>query len=928
MDYAKTLNLPETEFSMRANLPQREPGYLKMWEEKDIYTKQLKKNLGKKKFVLHDGPPYANGGIHLGTSLNKILKDMVVKYYSMNNYYTPFVPGWDTHGLPTERRAIKELGLNRHLVGPIVFRDACKDFTLKYLEVQRTAFKRLGVRADWDHPYITLNKEFEAEQIKVFGEMARKGYVYKGLRPVYWCPDCETALAEAEIEYQDDSTVSIYVKFHVKEDKGILTPITGDLSKTFIVIWTTTTWTLPGNLAISLNAKFEYAVVKVEDEFYVIANELVKTVMDAAKITSYEIVGKVLGKDLENATCQHPFLDRESLVIVGDHVTLEAGTGCVHTAPGFGADDFQACKGYNLPVIVPVDGKGMQTEEAGPFAGMHYKKSNKAIFERLQADGYILSSNKLTHPYPHCWICKEPIIYRATEQWFVSIDGFRDAALKEIENVRWIPEWGQERITKMITDRGDWCISRQRIWGVPIPIFYCTDCGKELLNEDTIANISNIFKEKGSNAWFELSAEELMGKSYTCQCGCTEFRKETDIMDVWFDSGSTHQAVLGIRPELGGRPADMYLEGSDQHRGWFQSSLLTSVATGNKAPYKQVLTHGYVVDGQGKKMSKSVGNGIDPAEIIKEYGADILRLWVASSDYKVDIRISKDILKQLSEVYRKIRNTARYILGNINDFDPNTDMVPYSSLNELDRWALLKLFNLVEKVNGAYRDYEFHTMFHSIHNFCVVDMSNLYLDVIKDRLYTSHKESLERRGAQTVMYTILDTLVRILTPVLAFTSEEIWENMPHKASDDTESIQLNDWPVLDPQYKDQVLEVKWDRITNLKFDVAKALELARNDKTIGHSLNAKVTIYADGETFDFIKALTADFNTIFIVSDFELAKLVDAPANALVSEYFEGIKISVSVAAGDKCERCWMYSPSVGTIAEHSTICSRCAEKL
>jgi isoleucyl-tRNA synthetase len=923
-DYGKSLNLPQTDFPMRANLPQREPEFLKKWEDMDIYNKQLKKAEGKPSFILHDGPPYANGGIHLGTTLNKVLKDIVVKYKSMSGYHTPYVPGWDTHGLPIEQRAIKELGLKRHEVGPVVFREACEGFAMKYLDVQRESFKRLGVRADWEHPYITLKPEFEATQIEVFGEMAKKGYIYKGLKPVYWCPECETALAEAEIEYADDTTVSIYVKFQVRDDKGVFDGV-AEKEKINFVIWTTTTWTLPANLAICLNESFEYSVVKANDEYYVLATELVENTMKAAGITEYETVTKYKGSDLEGILCKHPFLDRDSIVILGDHVTLEAGTGCVHTAPGHGAEDFIVCQKYKIPVLVPVDSKGFLTKEAGPFAGMFYKKSNPAIIEKLTEDGRLLASEKIVHQYPHCWRCKDPIIFRATEQWFASIDGFREEALKAIKDVKWIPEWGEERITNMVRDRGDWCISRQRIWGVPIPIFYCKDCGKELINDATIKAVADLFREKGSNAWYAMDASEILPKDTKCECGHNEFTKETDIMDVWFDSGSSHAAVLENREGLSW-PADLYLEGNDQHRGWFQSSLLTSVATKGTAPYRKVLTHGYVVDGEGRKMSKSLGNGIDPADVIKEYGADILRLWVASSDYTTDIRISKDLLKQLSEVYRKIRNTARYILGNINDFNPDTDSVDYSELSELDKWALGRMTNLIKKVNEAYNTYEFHLMFHAIHNFCVVDMSNFYLDIIKDRLYTSKADSKERRAAQTVMYEILHNLVRMLTPVLAFTTEEIWQYMPHRAADDTESVQLNSWPQVNEKYINVALSEKWEKIFELRSDVSKALEIARANKTIGHSLNAMVTLYADGEDLEFIKSIESDLVTIFIVSDVEIKKTADAPENAQKGEEMPGVKVSVEQAPGEKCERCWMYSEHVGKDEKHPTLCKRCAD--
>lgn len=922
-DYGKSLNLPQTDFPMRANLPQREPEFLKKWEDMDIYNKQLKKNEGKQKFVLHDGPPYANGGIHLGTSLNKILKDIIVKYNSMNGYYTPYVPGWDTHGLPIEQRAIKELGLKRHEVGPVKFREACEGFAMKYLNVQRNAFKRLGVRADWENPYVTLKPEFEAKQIEVFGEMATKGHIYKGLKPVYWCPVCETALAEAEIEYAEDTTLSIYVKFAVTDDKGLFTGVVPK-GKVNFVIWTTTTWTLPANLAICLNADFEYSVVKVNDECLVVATDLLENTMKAAKIEDYEVIATYKGTELEGMLCQHPFLDRQSIVILGDHVTLEAGTGCVHTAPGHGAEDFQVCQKYKIPTVVPVDSKGYMTKEAGPFEGMYYEKSNAAIIDRLKADNRLLAAEKIIHQYPHCWRCKDPIIFRATEQWFASIDGFRDEALSSIKGVKWIPDWGEERITNMVRDRGDWCISRQRIWGVPIPIFYCKSCGKELINDETIKAVSSLFREKGSNAWYAYEASEILPKGTKCECGHHEFEKETDIMDVWFDSGSSHVAVLENNPQLAW-PADLYLEGSDQHRGWFQSSLLTSVATRGKAPFKQVLTHGYVVDGEGRKMSKSLGNGIDPEDVIKEYGADILRLWVASSDYTNDIRISKDLLKQLSEVYRKIRNTARYILGNINDFNPDKDSVAYNEMTELDKWALYKMTGLIKKVNEAYSTYEFHLMFHAIHNFCVVDMSNFYLDIIKDRLYTSKPQSKERRSAQTAMYEILHSLVLMLTPVLAFTTEEIWQYMPHKASDDAESVQLNNWPEVKEEYINKALAEKWDKIISLRADVSKALELARANKTIGHSLNAKVTLFADGAYYDFVKSIEKELVPIFIVSACELKNFDDAPASAQSGELVN-VKVLVEQAPGEKCERCWMYSEEVGNNEQHPTLCKRCAD--
>ncbi|NMA66850.1 MAG: isoleucine--tRNA ligase [Clostridiaceae bacterium] len=917
VDYGKTLNLPKTDFPMRGGLPQKEPGMLKEWEEKDFYRKRLERNRNSgKKFVLHDGPPYANGGIHLGTALNKVLKDIIIRYYDMKGYFTPYIPGWDTHGLPTETKAIKELGLNRHEVGPVVFREACEKIALKYLDIQRESFKRLGVAGDWDNPYITLKPEFEAKQIEIFGRMAELGCIYKGMRPVYWCPTCETALAEAEIEYHEDHGTSIYVKFPVKDDKGKLKGIVDSLDNLYVIIWTTTTWTLPGNLAISLNPEFIYCVVEANNERYIMAKDLIENVMKIGGIEDYKIIGEITGSELEYVVCKHPFFDRDSLVIVGDHVTLDAGTGCVHTAPGHGAEDFEVCNNYpEIGIVTPVDKKGHMTDEAGKYSGLYYKAANKAILGDLKELGMLFAEEDITHQYPHCWRCKDPIIYRATEQWFISIDKFRKEALDAIKEVRWIPGWGEERISKMVEDRNDWCISRQRIWGVPIPIFYCDDCGKEIINKDTIEAIKNLFAKEGSNAWYKYEASEILPEGFKCECGGTKFSKETDIMDVWFDSGSSHIAVAEQHPDLGW-PVDMYLEGSDQHRGWFQSSLLTATAVKGKAPYRQVLTHGYVVDGQGRKMSKSLGNGIDPMDICKQYGADILRLWVASSDYKVDIRISNDILKQLSESYRKIRNTARFILGNINDFDPNTESVPYDGLEEIDKWALLRLNQLVEKIEKAFSEYEFHTMLHSIHNFCVIDMSSFYLDVTKDRMYVSKPDAKIRRSGQTAMYIILDTLTRLLAPVLVFTAEEIWKYLPHKEGDNVESVMLNDWPTVKSEYNNKDLQEKWDRLLEVRDVVLKALEDARNQKLIGQSLQAKVLLKANGDLYEFLKNNMDILPTVFITSQVEVA--------AGDSE----LEVEIALAEGEKCERCWMYSDTVGKNNEHPALCSRCNEAI
>ncbi|QCX32555.1 isoleucine--tRNA ligase [Caloramator sp. E03] len=928
MDYSKTLNLPKTDFAMRANLPQKEPGILKFWEENKIYEKTLEKNKGQKSFILHDGPPYANGDIHLGHTLNKVLKDIINKYKAIRGYYTPYVPGWDTHGLPIELQAIKKLGIKAHEVGPLKFRKICKEYALDQVAKQKEQFKRLGVTGDWDNPYLTLEPKFEAKQIEVFGKMAEKGYIYKGLKPVYWCPSCETALAEAEIEYADETSNSIYVKFRVKDDKGLFKNLNVDLNNIYYVIWTTTTWTIPANLAICLGPDFEYVLAKFDNEVYIVAKELLDNLKKVAKLEGEEIIASFKGSELEGQVAKHPLYDRDSVIIVGEHVTLESGTGCVHTAPGHGEEDFIIGQKYNLEVLNPVDGRGRFTKEAGKYEGLTYKEGNKVIFEDLKNEGALLADEKITHSYPHCWRCKNPILFRATEQWFASVEDFKDEAINAIKEVEWLPAWGEERISNMVAERADWCISRQRIWGVPIPIFYCKDCGKELITKQTISRVAEIFSEKGSDAWYELSAEELLPEGTKCECGCSEFTKETDIMDVWFDSGSSHAGVLDTREELDW-PSDMYLEGNDQYRGWFQSSLLTAVATRGKAPYKIVITHGMVVDGEGKKMSKSLGNGIDPMDVINEFGADILRLWVSSADYKNDVRISKDILKQLSEVYRKIRNTARYIMGNLYDFNPDTDMIDYLEMNELDKWALLKLQHLIKEVTEAYDRYEFHIMYHAIHNFCVVDMSNFYLDIIKDRLYTFKADSKERRAAQTVMYTILKALVKMISPILSFTAEEIWSSMPHDSKDKYESVFLSDWPEVLEKYVDKELENRWDNILDIRTEVSKALEIARANKVIGHSLNAKVDIYAEGETYEFLKEVGNYLETVFIVSKVELHKGVNnLPEGTYLSEQNKDLAVFVSQAPGQKCERCWTYSETVGQNPEHPTICAKCAANI
>jgi len=923
-DYNQTLNLPQTEFPMRAGLPQREPVMLEQWEKADIYGKIMEKNEGKPRYILHDGPPYANGDIHNGHALNKIIKDMIVRYHNMAGYQAPFVPGYDTHGLPIELKARAKAGVENALsMPPVELRGICREFALGYVRNQTEQFKRLGVLGDWEHPYLTLAPEFEARQIEVFGEMAMKGYIYKGLKPVYWCPECQTALAEAEIEYGEDPCYSVYVKFAVKDDRGVLSAAGVDVSKTYFVIWTTTTWTLPANLAICLGPIFTYQVVKCGDENYILAEGLVEETMKAANISDYEVLASFTGAELELMTAQHPFLDRESLVIVGDHVTLESGTGCVHTAPGHGVDDFNICKNYKqIGMCVPVDSEGRMTEEAGPIcAGMTTDEANKAIAIHMDKTGSLLAMKKIVHQYPHCWRCKKPVLFRATDQWFCSVESFKEEAVKAIQDVKWIPSWGEDRIISMVRDRSDWCISRQRLWGVPIPIFYCEECGKPIIDADFIKAVSNLFRKEGSDGWYTHEADEILPAGATCpHCGGKHFRKESDIMDVWFDSGSSHAAVLKEREELG-IPADLYMEGADQYRGWFQSSLLTSVACTGKVPYKAVLTHGWVVDGEGKAMHKSLGNAIAPDEVINQYGAEILRLWVASLDYRVDVRLSKDILKQLSEAYRKVRNTARYILGNIHDFDPNKDSVSDDKLHDIDRWALLRLNQVIEQVDASYKAFEFHDAFHAIHHFCVVDLSNFYLDVLKDRLYVETADGVDRRAAQTAMYRILNALTRLLAPILAFTSEEIWSFMPHAEGDDARSVLLNDMPKAQAVATDAAFEEKWNRIHALRDDVQKALEAARTAKVIGGSLDAKVTLYCNAELLPFVREIEGLLKTVLIVSQVEICEdgIGDFTGD------FEGLSVSVAHADGEKCCRCWAYSDTVKADGEAAGLCARCA---
>ncbi|HAA90384.1 MAG: Isoleucine--tRNA ligase [Thermoanaerobacterales bacterium 50_218] len=918
--YKTTLNLPRTDFPMRANLPKREPEILRFWEELGLYQKIREQVQGKPKFILHDGPPYANGDIHLGTALNKILKDITIKYKTMTGYDAPYVPGWDTHGLPIEQQAIKHLGVDRHQVDVLEFRGICKKYALKYVGVQREQFKRLGVQGDWEKPYLTLEPAYEAIQIGVFGELAKRGYIYKGLRPVYWCADCETALAEAEVEYQEKTSPSIYVKFLVKDSKGLF-PVD---EHTFILIWTTTPWTIPGNTAISLHPEFDYTLVEIKDEKLLLARELLGQALSTEDQKEAKVLGTWKGAQLEGIRCAHPFYDRDSLVVLGEHVTLEQGTGAVHTAPAHGMEDFEVCQSYNIPVVSLVDGKGRFISEAGPFAGMLIWDANQKVIEELKNRGLLYRQETIVHQYPHCWRCKNPLLFRATEQWFASIDGFRKDALKAIEEVQWIPAWGKERIYNMIAERGDWCISRQRVWGVPIPIFYCQQCQKPVINDQTIKWLQELFRKHGSDVWFEKDSEELLPPGFKCpECGGREFTKETDTMDVWFDSGSSHFAVLEQHPDLRW-PADLYLEGSDQHRGWFNSSLCTAVAVRGRAPYRAVLTHGFVVDEEGRKMSKSLGNVIDPQDLIKRFGADVLRLWVASADYRSDVAVSENIINQTSEAYRKIRNTFRFMLGNLYDFNPERDRVPYEQLGLLDRWTLLKLHQLIQRVTKAYQNYEFHIVYHAIYNFCVVDLSSFYLDVTKDTLYCAYPSSPERRSIQTVLYEITSVLARLLAPILCFTTEEVWSHLP-QAKSRWPSVHLAPWPQVNRVYLDQELENNWERILKLRDEVAKALEEARVQKLIGPSTEAVVAFYPEnGDEYAFLKKFEKELATVFIVSGVEIHEHWEAsPAAAFQAEEIP-VKILVKKAPGRKCIRCWMIRESVGSSAEHPELCKRC----
>ncbi|GLI55800.1 isoleucine--tRNA ligase [Propionigenium maris DSM 9537] len=922
-DYGKTLNLPKTSFQMRANLPNKEPLIIKQWNKDDIYKKSLE-NRGEH-FILHDGPPYANGNIHIGHALNKILKDIILKYKRLQGYNAPYVPGWDTHGLPIELKVTEELGEKAKTMSPMKIREKCTKYAKKWVNTQMEQFKRLGIMGEWERPYLTLNPEYEAKQLEVFGELYKNGYIFKGLKPIYWSPATETALAEAEIEYRDHVSPSIYVKMEGNAD--LLEKL--GLDEASMVIWTTTPWTMPANMAISLHAEFEYGVYKTVKGNLVLAKELAEKALAEMGIEDAELIKEFVGADLERTTYKHPFLERTGMVILGDHVTLEAGTGCVHTAPGHGQDDYVVATRYGIDVVSPINNKGHLTEEAGQFAGLFYKKANKEIAAHMEETGHLLALKEIEHSYPHDWRSKTPVIFRATEQWFVKAEGsdLREKALEALDNVEFIPAWGRNRIGSMLENRPDWCISRQRVWGVPIPVFYNEATGAEIFEADIHERVIELVKKEGSIAWLKYSAEELIGEELLAKYNLegVELRKETNIMDVWFDSGVSHRAVCEERDNLR-RPADLYLEGSDQHRGWFQTSLLTSIGSTGDAPFKTLLTHGFVNDGEGRKMSKSVGNVVSPEEVIKKYGADILRLWCASVDYRDDVKISENMLKQMAEAYRRVRNTARYILGNTSDFNPATDKVAYENLTETDKWALHKLETLKRRTTENYDKYEFYNLFQDIHYFAGIDMSAFYLDIIKDRLYTEKTDSVERRAAQTVMYEILVTMNKMIAPILSFTAEEIWSKLGEEGKE-AESILLTDWYENKDEYLNEAVEAKWDNLIKLRKEANKVLERARQgeNKIIGNSLDAKVALVVDNaEMKEVIQKNMKLVEDILIVSELVLADAADETFTA--AEEVEGLSIKVEHASGDKCERCWKYSTELGKAdAEHPTLCPRCS---
>jgi isoleucyl-tRNA synthetase len=919
MEYKDTLNLPQTDFPMKANLNQREPEMLAKWETADLYAEIERAGENKPLYILHDGPPYANGHIHIGHALNKTLKDIILKVKRMQGFNAPYVPGWDCHGLPIELQVEKNLGSRRHQMSKLEMRRECRAYAEKFVAIQKEEFKRLGILGDWENPYLTMNYEYESLTAAELAKFAHNGGLYRGRKPVHWCSSCVTALAEAEVEYADHTSPSIYVRFRLFDDISKSVPALAG-KDVYVVIWTTTPWTIPANLALALHPEFDYVALGTEKGVMIVAEGLKESFLAATGLTG-QVIATFKAGLLERKRCRHPFYDRDSIVLLGEHVTLEAGTGCVHTAPGHGQEDYQLALAEGLEIYNPVDNHGKYIQNLEFFGGQFVFDANQSVIDKLAEVGALLQTSKISHSYPHCWRCKKPIIFRATEQWFISMEAndLRKKALEAIDKVQWIPRWGRERIYGMIENRPDWCVSRQRTWGVPITAFSCRECGEYIADGNIMDHVATLFKEQSADLWFDWEAEKLLPAGTKCpKCGSSSFEKEMDILDVWFDSGVSHAAVLEPNPRLHS-PADIYLEGSDQHRGWFHSSLLESVGTRGVAPYRSVLTHGFVLDGQGRKMSKSVGNVVAPEDVIKKFGADILRLWVAAVDYRDDTRISQEILTRIAEAYRRIRNTCRYILGNISDFDPASQSVSFADMPEIDRWALHQLELLKERVLTAYQELEFHVIYQDINSFCTVEMSSFYLDILKDRMYTGKATSLERLSAQTVMHSILDTLVRILAPVLSFTADEVWQYMPGHGDG---SVHLEEFPSLNPGWKDDALVARWDRIIKVRSDVSKALELARVAKVIGHSLDAAVTISATPELLGFLRNYETELQSIFIVSKAVTADEIDDVSWA--SESIEGLKIQVTAAPGQKCERCWCFSEELGTDPGHPAICPKC----
>ncbi len=930
MDYRDTLNLPRTKFKMKANLTQKEPMYLKRWDKEDLYHKLQQVTKGRPRYILHDGPPYANGNIHLGTAFNKVLKDIILRSRRMDGFDAPYVPGWDCHGLPIEHNVDEELGEKKNTIPLLAKRGACRKYAEKWIKTQKQQFKRLGVLGDWDEPYLTMNLQYEADIATEFNKFLLSGSVVRSRKPIYWCSTCNTALAEAEVDYADHTSPSIYVKFPLKTDPAEIAPELAG-RQVSVLIWTTTPWTLPANLAIAFHPAFEYAAVETGGEVWILAKELVDQCFTEFGIDDYQVIATFASSQVEGKHCRHPFLDRDSLLVIADYVTADSGTGCVHTAPGHGPDDYLTGLRYGLDILSPVDDAGCYTEEAGKYQGRQVPDVNGTINDDLASDGSLVKKTDIVHSYPHCWRCKKPVIYRATEQWFISMEknDLRLKALKAIDEVTWTPAWGKQRIYGMVESRPDWCLSRQRSWGVPLTVLICDDCGEVLQSREVCDRIEQMFAREGADAWFKYEAKNFVG-DVRCKCGSANFRKETDILDVWFDSGTSHAAVLERRKELRS-PADLYLEGSDQHRGWFQSSLLTSVGTRGRAPYRGVLTHGYVVDGQGKKMSKSVGNVIAPQEVIDKYGAEVLRLWVASENYQDDVKVSDEILKHVSDAYRKIRNTIRFLLSNLADFDPERHTASPETFTEIDRWALSRYAELVRRISLAYREYEFHAIYHGLHNFCGTVVSSLYMDILKDRLYCSLPDDPERRAAQTVIYRILDGLLRMMAPILCFTTAEAWEHF-HGLSQDApleQSIFFAQFPRVEDIVVDSELDSRWEQLLLVRSEVTRVLEAARRDKVIGLSLDAEVLLQSDDKDLEkFLRENIELIKELCIVSSLQLVDTLEQEGKIELGkgDALPELTIGVHPATGNKCERCWVIESSVGKDAEHPTLCARCVD--